>query len=361
MTFYFFDLETTGLDPRSQRIVQFAGQRTNSQLEPLGEPHNFLLKVPKDVLPSAETTFITGITPQAANRDGLTEAEFLHIFHKEIATANTCTLGFNTMRFDSDFIRFTNYRNFYDPYEWEWRDGRSKWDLLDVLRMTSALRPGEIKWPRSQEGKPSYKLEDFAKANGLSHIKAHDAMSDVIATIEAARVVHQAQPKLWDYLLDLRDKNKVRELLNLDSPRVLVHSSGQLSSEFLATTLVYPICTPKKDTVYVYDLRFDPTPFIDLSAEELSKKLFLSREEAESNPRLPVKGVHLNKSPALAPVSVLDADSEARIGLSLQQAESNLKVLKNAPDFGDRLLRALELSAREHDKEPKAVLPEYHQ
>ena len=146
-TFFFYDLETSGLSARSDRIMQFAGQRTDMDLRPIGEPYNVLIALSDDTLPSPEALMVTGITPQKTVDEGYTEAQFVRMLTEEICTPGTIMTGFNSVRFDDEFMRHLLWRNFYDPYEWAWRDGRSRWDLLDVVRMTRALRPEGIEWP----------------------------------------------------------------------------------------------------------------------------------------------------------------------------------------------------------------------
>src|SRR3990167_3378201 len=180
MTFYFYDLETSGFNPRTARVVQFAGQRTDMNLKPVGKPHNFYIRLSEDILPDPDAVLITGITPQKTHAEGMTEAEFLKIFSSEVAIADTIFAGFNTIRFDDEFMRFMQYRNFYDPYEWQWQDGRSRWDLLDLVRMTRAIRPEGIKWPFDSDGNPANRLELLASINKLDHANAHDALSDVL-------------------------------------------------------------------------------------------------------------------------------------------------------------------------------------
>src|SRR3954451_6528569 len=117
-SFFFYDLETSGFDPRSARIMQFAGQRTDMDLKPIGEPVNVLIKLTPDVVPSPDAILITGITPQQTLADGLTEAEFMKLFYDEAVRPDTVFVGFNNIRFDDEFMRFMHYRNFYDAYEW---------------------------------------------------------------------------------------------------------------------------------------------------------------------------------------------------------------------------------------------------
>src|SRR4051794_2186078 len=105
-SFFFYDLETSGISPREARVMQFAGQRTDLDLKLIGEPVNELIKLSEDVLPDPDAVLITGITPQATLQDGITEAEFLELFHKDVATPDTIFVGFNTVRFDDEFMRY---------------------------------------------------------------------------------------------------------------------------------------------------------------------------------------------------------------------------------------------------------------
>ncbi len=332
-TFYFYDLETSGFSPREQRIMQFGGQRTDANLREIGEPHNFLIKLTEDVLPDPTAVLLTGITPQMTVADGLTEAEFLTIFHREIATPGTIFVGFNNIRFDDEFIRFLNYRNFYDAYEWHWLDGRSRWDLLDVVRMTRALRPDGIKWPfDSAQGKPSNRLEDLASINNLNHNKAHDALSDVNATIELARLLRQKQPKLFDHLLRYRDKKLVSKLITTPGP--FTYTSGKYSSTFLHTTVAMVLGThPKKQAVIVYDLRFSPDELLKLSdAEFLERWQHRCSERPCSHSRIPLKIMQFNRCPAVAPINVIDQASQKRLAIDLDQINDHQIALLKIKD-----------------------------
>lgn len=339
-SFFFYDLETTGFNPKDARIVQFAGQRVGLDLKPIGDPYNYLIMLSEDVLPDPYAVLVTGITPQQTRSDGITEAEFLKLFHSEIVTPDTIFVGFNTVRFDDEFMRYLHYRNFYDPYEWQWQDGRSRWDLLDVVRMTRALRPDGIKWPLDSKGKPSCRLELLTSINKLDHQDAHDALSDVNATVALARLVKDKQPKLFEFLLNMRDKRKVAELVNQAQP--FIYTSGKYDHECQKTTIVSKLTDhPKRQGALVYDLRFDPTPFINLSPVDLAEAWRWKKDSTE--PRLPVKTLQFNRCPAIAPLSVLDSASKERLGLDFAQIKSNLKSLQANSQFVDSLLQALEL------------------
>lgn len=339
-TFFFYDLETSGLNPRQDRIMQFAGQRTDMNLEPIGEPYNLLVTLNDDTLPSPDALMVTGITPQKTVEEGYTEAQFARMLSEEIFTPDTIAVGFNNVRFDDEFIRHLLWRNFHDPYEWSWKDGRSRWDLLDVVRLTRALRPEGINWPLDAKGEPSNRLELITSANSIAHENAHDALADVTALIAVTKLIKQKQPQLYDYLLKMRDKKVVQQLVNMDDKKPFVYASGRYDKEFAKTTVAFPLTTSRNGGVVVYNLRYDPTPFVGLSVEELSAKLFASWEErqAEDFVKLPVKELQYNRCPAVAPLGVLEqGDGWQKISLDLKTVQKHQNILLNHPDFTEKL------------------------
>lgn len=318
--------------------MQFAGQRATLDLEPLGEPVNILVKISDDALPSPQAINVTGITPQQTLRDGISEAEFCKYITEEIFTPGTCAVGYNTVRFDDEFMRATLWRNFYDPYEWEWKDGRSRWDMLDVVRMTRALRPEGINWPFRPDGKPTNRLELLTKENSLSHEHAHDALSDVYATIAVAKMIKEKQPDLFQFLYQNRGKKDVAKYVNLLNPTPFVYASGRYSNEFNKTTVAFPIAPSRNGNILVYDLRYNLEDILD-------KESFYPV----------VKELCLNKCPAVAPLSVLTKkDGWQKIGLTKEKVQKNLEILAKHPDFIEKM-RILD---EERPEFPEAPEPE---
>jgi exodeoxyribonuclease I len=309
-TFYFYDLETSGFSPSSGRIMQFGGQRTDMQMNSVGEPDEFFVQLTSDVLPEPDAILVTGITPQRTKADGLSEKEFCDYFLNEIAIPGTIFVGYNSIRFDDEFVRNTLYRNLRDPYEWQWKDSRSKWDLLDVIRMTRALRPDGINWPFGSNGKQANRLGLLADVNGIDQSRAHNALSDVHTTIAIAKLIQDKQPKLFEYLLGMRDKAKVAALAETGAP--FVYCSGRYSSKYEKTSIVVKIGATTNDSDIVYDLRTDPEVWL---ADYAAKK---------PDVYSPLKKLKHNRCPAVAPLGVLDDDSWARIGLSQQTIKTNL-------------------------------------
>jgi len=352
-TFFFYDLETSGLDGRNDRIMQFAGQRTDMDLRPIDQPYNVFVRLNDDVLPSPDALMVTGITPQQTVSDGYSEAEFARLLLDEVFTPDTIVVGFNNIRFDDEFIRHLLWRNFCDPYEWCWKDGRSRWDLLDVVRMTRALRPDGIKWP-VVDGVATNRLELITKENGIDHYKAHDAMSDVEALIAVTQLIKTTQPQLYNYLLTMRDKNKVKQLVSVDVPKPFVYTSGRYDSQYHKTTVAYPLAPGKNGNVIVYDLRHDPAMFMDLSPDQLRKKLYATWEERQADDfvSLPVKELQYNRAPTVAPLGVLEQDAGwQKIGLDQPTIEKHLQTLAKNRDFADKI-QALFENRDEFKKSP---------
>ncbi len=295
------------------------------------------------MLPQPESCVVTGITPQVALQKGIVEAEFIDQVHQAFSQPGTCVVGYNSIRFDDEFTRYTLYRNFFDPYAREWQNGCSRWDIIDVVRLTRALRPEGINWPFYSErtaeetaiggpiaGKPSNKLEDLTVANGIPHESAHDALSDVYATIEIARLIKSKQPKLFDYAYSHRNKRKIAALLDPNKKTPVIHVSGMYSSDYTWAAAVVPIALHpiNKNAIIVFDLRSDPTPLQTLSKEEIANRIFTpAADMPEGIERIPLKTIHINKCPVVVPLNTMDGKAAKRLKIDLTVTMNHLKSL----------------------------------
>lgn len=337
-SFLFHDYETFGTDPTTDRACQFAALRTNAELEPIAAPQVVYCQPGEERLPHPQACLITGITPQQAMRDGVTEAEFIQTIAEQLAQPLTCTLGYNNFRFDDEFTRNLLYRNLHDPYTHEWKNGNSRFDLIDITRMFSALRPEGIHWPEHEAGQPSYRLEHLTRANDLEHGQAHDALADVQATIALARLLKQACPKLWHWALSLRDKHKVAQLLR--SNDMLLHSSSRYPASQRCTALITCVANHPQfaSQMIVYDLSVDPRQFSGLSTAELEDLLFTSSADLPHDlQRLPVKTIKTNRAPMLAPITTLPQDHEQSLGLDLVKAKQHWHWLQEDTPLQQRI------------------------
>ncbi len=347
-SFFFYDLETSGLSSREDRIMQFAGQRTDLNFRPIGDPVNLLVKMNEDTLPSPGAITVTGITPQSTLRDGLSEAKLAHFLQEEIFIPGTISVGYNSVRFDDEFMRHFFWRNFYDPYEWQWKENRSRWDMLDVVRMTRALRPEGINWPVTEDGKVTNRLELLTKLNGISHESAHDALSDVTALIDVTKMIHDKQPQLFGYLFKMREKREIKKLINLKAPAPIVYTSGHYGVNFNHTTVVYPICETKNGNVLVFDLRYN---LDEILACPDDKKSDINSGYFNPETFFPIaKELCYNKCPAVAPLGVLSSgDGWQKISLSEDIINKNLESLRSHPEFASKM-KTIEESRPEYDK-----------
>jgi len=333
-TFLWHDYETFGAYPQLDRPAQFAAIRTNAELEYVGDSINWYCQPARDVLPHPIASLITGLTPQEVLKKGLVEAEFAAKIHTEMMEPGTCSAGYNSIHFDDEFSRNLFYRNFYDPYEREYKNGNSRWDLIDLARMCYALRPAGIEWPEHEPGKPSFKLEHLSTANHIEHLGAHEALSDVVATIGLARLIRDRQPRLFDWALKMRDQHHVMKLLNPAKPEALLHTSSRIPAKRGCTTLVLPlsIYPDRKKSVIVYDLMTDPDALLNLTADEITDRLFTPASDLpEGVERIPLKAIHTNHVPMVAPAVTLKNVDCQRIGLDpercFKHAEKLIRVL----------------------------------
>ena len=331
---YWYDFETFGGDPRRCRASQFAGLRTDENLQPIGEPLVLYCKPAGDFLPDPMSCLITGITPQKALEAGVNEAEFITRIQREFSQPGTCVAGYNNIRFDDELARQLLYRNFFDPYGHEWRNGNSRWDIIDMARLCAATRPRGIDWPRSEDGTTTFQLSALSAANGLEHEQAHDALSDVRATVALAGLIRDRQPRLYDYVYQLRRKDQVGAQIDLVTRKPILHVSGKYPARLGCLGLVIPVGAHpvNKNGVIVYDLRVDPKQWAELSAEQLAARLFTPRDKLEGE-RLPLKIVSMNRCPVVTSPATLAPERAASFGIDHAVCREHWEYLNGNPEL----------------------------
>ncbi len=340
VSFYWHDYETFGIDPQRDRACQFAGIRTDEDFNIIGDPLTIYCKPAEDCLPHPEACLITGITPQIAEKNGVCEAEFVRQIFQQMAHPSTCTLGYNNLRFDDEVTRNLLYRNLYDPYAREWQNNNSRWDLIDVVRACKALRPKGVEWPNHDDGSPSFRLEQLTQANGIEHESAHDALSDVYATIEIARLIKTRQPRLYQFLFEHRQKHKVENLLKLGQMQAVVHVSGMFPSRQGCLAVVVALCRHPENSngIVVYNLSVDPEPLLTLDVAEVRQRLFTAANQLPDGvERMPLKTVHINKCPVVAPLSVLRPEDAERLHIDLAKCQRHLETISNTPGLSEKI------------------------
>ncbi|WP_339547914.1 exodeoxyribonuclease I [Pseudomonas sp. RA_35y_Pfl2_P32] len=330
---FWYDYETTGITPRCDRPLQVAGIRTDFELNEIDAPVNLYCQPSDDILPHPAACAITGITPSRLAEQGLSEADFMTRVHAQLAAPGTCGAGYNTLRFDDEMTRYSLYRNFFDPYAREWQGGNSRWDLIDVVRAAYALRPDGIVWPQ-EEGRVTLKLERLTAANGLDHGQAHEALSDVRATIALARLIRDRQPKLYDWLFTLRSKQKVMDQIRLLHP--MVHISGRFSVDRRYVGVVLPLAwhPRNRNALIVCDLHLDPEGLLADDVETLRQRLYSRHADLpEGALPVPLKLIHINRCPVVAPLSVLRAEDQQRLQLDMALYQARALRLSDAQEL----------------------------
>ncbi len=358
-TIFWYDFETTGTHPARDRAIQFAGIRTDLDLKVVGEPVSLFCYPGDDVIPEPDAIAVTGIRMSQLEQEGLRETEFAARIHRELAEPGTCSCGYNSIRFDDEFTRHLFYRNFIDPYAREWQNDNSRWDVIDLFRMAQALRPDGINWPRNDDGNPVFRLEALTAANGVAHEDAHEALSDVMATIGMASKLKDAQPKLYDFLFGLRKKRAVISQLYPLGKFPVVHASSMYGGEKQFLSVVLPLCAHPDNAngVICVDLTEDPDELISLGPAALRRRLFTRQDElGEDEARVHLKTIHVNRSPAVAPISTLGEADALRLGISLERCRANQAKLMGTSGLVEKVQEAFTRDDFEKTTDPDYML-----
>ena len=351
-TFLWYDFETFGTSPQKDLPCQFAAIRTDLELNIVDKPINIISAIANDYLPHPEACLITGITPQQTLRDGTNEADFAARIFNEMSTPNTCSVGFNSIRFDDEVARYLFYRNFYDPYSREWQNGNSRWDIIDLARACYTLRPDGINWPTREDGTPSFKLETLCAENGITHEHAHDALSDVYATIALAKLIKEKQPRLFDYAFSLRNKHNVLQQIDLSKPSVLLHVSSKIPASQGCCTWVMPVAKHpiNNNAIIAIDLSKPIDSLIDDSPNEIKAKLYAPRDTDGSPVSRPgLKLIHINRSPFITTAKAMTEENAQRLGLDRHYCLANYQALTKTSGLAEKLTQVYEGDDLEHD------------
>ncbi len=354
---FWHDYETSGINPSFDQPLQFAGIRTNENLDIIGDPIVLFCKPHLDIIPSPQACLVTGISLQQAYSEGLKEPDFISTIHAEMIKPGTCSVGYNSIKFDDEFTRFTLYRNFFDPYEREWKNGNTRWDILDMMRMARALRPEGIEWPNHLDGKPSFKLEDLTRANGIDHSDAHDALSDVYATISIAKLIKSKQPKLFDYLYNIRKKHEVEKIINTNDKRPFFYVSGILSSDNMYGSIMLPLAKhpENKNAMICWNLMKDPSCLINKSVETLQENFFNLHVSQRSSDIFTPLIISLNKAPAVTPINLITPEIAQKLALDMEICRLNMeKVIQF--DISEKLRQIYQLQIAQSTKSAESAL-----
>ncbi len=358
-TIIWHDYETFGTDPAWDRPAQFAGIRTDENLEIVSAPFVLYCKPANDILPDPEACLITGITPQLALQEGLCDAHFAAAIHEQLAHPATCGAGYNSLRFDDEITRNCLYRNFYDPYAREWQHCNSRWDIIDMLRLARALRPENLAWPDTGDGLPSFRLEDITRANGIEHSAAHDALADVYATIAIARLIRDRIPKLYSYVYTHRKKNRVSQLLIPENPTPVLHVSSRYPAAEGCIAVVAPLVRHPVNSngIIVYNLAKDPSVLLEGTVDEIRERLFTARKHVSvAADRVALKTVHLNKCPVIVPLKTLRDRDTRRLRIDLERCLENWARIRKSTGLFEKVSALFSTSPETRSDDPDLML-----
>lgn len=346
-TIYWYDYETTGIDPARARPVQFGGIRTDLDLNIIGEATSLFCRLSDDIVPVPEAMLVTGICPSTLQQQGISEVEFIDRINREFSQPGTCVAGYNSIRFDDEFTRHALYRNFFDPYAREWQAGNSRWDVIDLFRMAYALRPDGIVWPKDENGVVSFRLEELTRVNAIEHRSAHDALVDVRATIALTALLKEKQPRLVDFLFQLRSKKRVLEQMYPLGKSAIAHVSSMYPASQGCLAIVLPICTHPGNSngIVAYDLSQDPESLLTLGADEIRRLIFTGQKQLSAGEsRIPLKTIHINRCPAIAPLTTLTEATCQRLAIDKTFCLSHMETIQHSAGVVEKIQDALRTS-----------------
>lgn len=203
-TYLFYDLETTGINKCFDQVLQFAAIRTDLELNEL-ERHEIMIKLNPDVIPSPEAVVVHEISIEDMQQGEL-ELTAVEKIHALLNTPGTISCGYNTLKFDDEFLRFSFHKNLLPPYNHQWANDCGRMDIYPVAMLYYLYKNDIIQWPEI-DGNVSLKLENLNKANHLAIGHAHTAIVDVEATVALAKLFFKDK-KMWDYVMAYFDKHQ---------------------------------------------------------------------------------------------------------------------------------------------------------
>ncbi|MBW2491988.1 MAG: exodeoxyribonuclease I, partial [Deltaproteobacteria bacterium] len=202
ISYLFYDIESTGLSKAFDQVLQFAAVRTDRLLNEI-DRYDIRIRLRPDIIPSP-LAILTNRIPIADLAGGLREYEAVGQIHRLMNEPDTISLGYNTLGFDDEFLRFSFHRNLLPPYTHQYRNGCRRMDLYPIAIIYWLFNRKVLNWPEIN-GKPSLKLEHLGAANQMGSGQAHEALADVTTTVDLARQFFK-EKKMWQYLEGYFDK-----------------------------------------------------------------------------------------------------------------------------------------------------------
>lgn len=303
MSFVIFDVETTGLRPRFDQILQFAAVKTDANLQVIDRIDTRIRLMPH-ILPSPTALHVNGAgIGEILSGDLATHYQAVgDIAAKLRSWSPAVFLGYNSIRFDEEFLRQALYLCLHPPFLTN-TNGNTRADVLNLARAVAALEPGALQIP-VEEGRPCFRLEAIARANGFVGGAAHDAAHDVDATLHICRLIADRAPEIWSRFLRFAQRRVVSEFVAEEEAFVYFDQVGASHSTHIVTSLG---ASPTRPTLhFCLDLKADLGALASSDAEALA--------EAINDPSRPIRRLRLNTAPLLIPL--YEAASEIMDGRS---------------------------------------------
>ena len=335
-SYLWHDYETWGVNPKRDQTSQYAAIRTDRDLNYIDVPTNIYCKPSPNRLPNPIAVAVTKLSPLYCEEHGLPEYEFFSHVREEMTVPGTCQVAYNGINFDREVTRFGFYRNLFSPYEHEFANDNSVWDIVMLGAMIRAIRPDGINWPTNNEGRPSIKLEHLAPANNITQENAHCAQDDVKATVEWARLLKKSQPQTWDFLFKYKHKKQLKKYIQLGKPYILTNMGFGLEYQYTAPIVPLFYLRNEPDSLICINLREDSEWIKKEDSSELRRLLYSTKAELEESGkrRPPLVKIKLAKCPAIAPIKVVNSESIAnRVKIDVDDASR-----KASSTFRDKAL-----------------------
>jgi exodeoxyribonuclease-1 len=214
VSFVFFDTETTGLKHGFDQIVHLAAIRTNNDLEEI-DRFQVRSRLLPHVIPHPGALCTNGLPIKSLlDEDQPSHYDMVRAIRcKLLSWSPSIFVGYNSIRFDEEMLRHALFQTLHSPWLTS-NHSNCRADALGLMMAAAALSPACLSIPRGPEGRPVFRLEGLALANGIAHGRAHDAMADVLATLNLCRFVHQRSSELWQRFVRFSKKATVADFVD---------------------------------------------------------------------------------------------------------------------------------------------------
>lgn len=341
MPFVFYDTETTGSDPVFDQILQFGAIRTDDDLT-IVDRFDTRCRLLPHMVPSPEALLVTGLTAGQIVDPALAShfAMVRDIRARLMSWSPAVFAGYNSLEFDEMLLRQAFYQTLHPPYLTN-SNGNSRADILQIVLAANVFEPSALSFTRRPDGKPSFRLDQLAPANGFQHANAHEAVADVEATIHIARCLKAHVPAFWDHAVRLGRRSFAIDYALAEPLRLYTEFHYNRPHHWLVAPLAIDPGNPSQ--VVSYDLAIDPETVAPLDDAALVRRLVTTPK--------PLRAIKANACPMILPW----ARGEGLVS-SFDLGESELRRRRRRLD-DDAALRERLLSAQARIARPYPVSP----